>query len=409
MAGTALPAATRVNLSEVFRRSGSAWLQTHRVPLRHLKVIQAITSCRTAVQGGRRQWCRACGYERFVYFSCRNRHCPQCQTLAKETWRQARRRELLPVPYFHPVFTLPHQLNRLALWSERNQRAMFQLLFDATAATLLKFGREELGGQLGFTLVLHTWDQRLRSHLHLHCLIPSGAVADRGSRWVAAGATFLFPVRALSQVYRAKYLEGPEMLWQRRQLDLPPDLSSLDERGQARWLRRLRKYSWVVYAKPPFVGPERLLDYLSRYTHRVAISNNRIQSCTGGQVRFQYRDRRDGDRRKLETIPADEFIGRFLQHVLPNRFTRIRHYGFLATRNKLKSLASIRQLLGAHTPPAEQVPTIQQWLRDTLGIDTSRCPCCGEPLMEDELDRVRDPLLVPTAVASTPPSARAPP
>lgn len=408
MAGAPPPATAQADLADVFRRYGPAWLQAHPVPLRHRKVMQAIATCRTAAQGGRRQWCPACGYERYVYFSCRNRHCPQCQTLAKEAWREARQRELLPVPYFHQVFTLPHQLNQLVLWSERNQRALLKLLFDATAATLLQFGRRELGGQVGFTLVLHTWDQQLRTHLHLHCMIPSGALTDGGSRWIAGGRHFLFSVRALSKVYRAKYLDGLRALLQEGELDLPPDLSSLDDRGRDRWMRRLRKHSWVVYAKAPFAGPEKLLDYLSRYTHRVAISNHRIQSCGNGLVQFSYRDRQDADRRKIQTVSADTFISRFLRHVLPDRFTRIRHYGFLANRNKQQALASIRQQLGVRTPPsAEPSQTLQQWLQDVLGIDPDRCPCCGGPLIEEELPPVDSQLSAAAISVAFP--ARPPP
>ena len=339
MAGKRMPAAVTVDLADVFRRHGDAWLQAHRAPWRYRKVMRAIASCRTAAMGGRRQWC-VCGYERYIYFSCRNRHCPQCQTMAKEAWREARQRDLLPVPYFHQVFTLPHQLNRLVLWSERNQRALLKLLFDATAETLLQFGRRELGGQIGFTLLLHTWDQRLRTHLHLHCMIPSGALTPGRSRWVAGGRQFLFSVRALSKVYRAKYLDGLRTLREGGHLDLPPDLSCLGEREWARWMRRLRRHCWVVYAKPPFAGPKKLVDYLSRYTHRVAISNDRIRGCEDGQVRFSYRDRQDGDRRKVETLSADKFISRFLRHVLPDRFTRGRHYGFLAGRQQNPGIGS---------------------------------------------------------------------
>lgn len=407
MAGVPSPAAAKVDLADVFRQYGPAWLRAHRRPLRYHKVIRAIVSCRTAAQGGRRQWCSTCGYQRYIYFSCRNRHCPQCQTAAKETWREARRHELLPVPYFHQVFTLPHQLHRLVFWSERNQRALLKLLFDATAGTLLEFGRRELGGQIGFTLLLHTWDQRLRAHLHLHCMIPSGALADDGSRWIAGGRHFLFSVRALSKVFRGKYLDGLKALWQEGDLDLPPELSSLDEPEGDRWIRRLRKHSWVVYAKPPFAGPERLLDYLSRYTHRVAISNHRIHSCDDGVVEFSYRDRQDGDRRKRERISADEFITRFLQHVLPNRFTRIRHYGFLASRNKRQALARIRQLLGASPPPSTSEPSaIEQWLQSVLGIATDRCPCCGSPLIEEQMPPLRG---LPTTTLPPPaPTARPP-
>lgn len=385
MAGVSTPVAATVGLGDIFRAYGDAWLEAHRPPGRYWKVVRAIVSCRTAAQGGRRQWCPDCGYQRYVYFSCRNRHCPQCQTQAKEAWREARRRELLPVPYFHQVFTLPHELNRLVLRSERNQRALLKLLFDATAATLLEFGRQELGGQVGFTLVLHTWDQRLRTHLHLHCLIPSGALAAGATRWIAGGSRFLFSVRALSKVYRGKYLAGLQALWEGGKLDLPPNLTADNDRQ--RYLRRLRKHAWVVYSKPPFAGPEKLLDYLSRYTHRVAISNGRIVSCADGQVTFRYRDRSDGDRRKTETLPAAEFIGRFLRHVLPDRFTRIRHYGFLASRNKRQALARIRQLLGAPPPAAPQPLAALQWLQEMLGIDPAACPCCGARLLEEELPR----------------------
>lgn len=405
MTAASTPAAATVGLGDILREYGDAWLEAHRPPTRYWKVVRAIVSCRTAAQGGQRQWCPDCGYQRYVYFSCRNRHCPQCQTQAKEAWREARRRELLPVPYFHQVFTLPHELNRLVLRSERNQRALLKLLFDATAATLLQFGRQELGGKVGFTLVLHTWDQRLRPHLHLHCLIPSGALAEEGTRWVAGGSRFLFSVRALSKVYRGKYLAGFEALWEAGELDLPPELTADNDRR--RYLRRLRKHAWVVYSKPPFAGPQKLLDYLSRYTHRVAISNNRIISCSDGQVTFRYRDRADGDRRKTETLVAEEFIGRFLRHVLPERFTRIRHYGFLASRNKQTALARIRQLLGAPPPPAEQSWTAAQWLQQKLGIDPVACPCCGNRLLEEELSRGGP--AVPTQRSAMPVFVRGPP
>ena len=339
MVGTQVPATANVTLADVFRSAGHQWLQAHRVPRRYLKVMQAIATCRTAAQGGRRLWCD-CGYQRYIFFSCRNRHCPQCQTKAKEEWRQARQRELLSVPYFHQVFTLPHELNRLVWWSERNQRALLKALFDATAQTLLLFGRREFGGQLGFTLVLHTWDQQLRRHLHLHGLMASGALAGGGSRWVAGGSQFLFSVRALSKVYRAKYLDLLEALWQQGALDLPPELVALGEQGRRQWIRKLRKHAWVVYAKKPFAGPQKLLDYLSRYTHRVAISNHRIKSCENGLVEFTYRDRRDGDRQKRRQLRCQEFIGRFLNHVLPDGFTRIRHYGFLCGAQQAKGAGS---------------------------------------------------------------------
>jgi hypothetical protein len=306
--------------------------------------------------------------------------------LAKAAWLEARRQELLPVPYFHNVFTLPHELHGLILWSERNERALLGLLFDAAAGTLLEFGHKELGGKLGFTMVLHTWDQQLRAHFHVHCLLASGALAPGGSHWIAGGSQFLFPVRALSKVYRGKYLEGLRRLLEQQQLDVPPQLAEWATPAACRRsLRRLGKKAWVVYSKPPFCGPGKLLDYLGRYTHRVAIANQRIVSCDHGQVRFHYRDRRDGDRRKTATLPADEFIGRFLQHVLPDGFMRIRHYGFLANCVKQRDLARCRELLGARPPAPPQAGTVAEWMWLLADLDVTRCPHCGGTLCRHEL------------------------
>jgi hypothetical protein len=376
-------------LADVFRRYGEAYLHTHRLTQAQRKAVWAITHCRTAALGGHREWCEACGFERYTYHSCRNRHCPKCQSTATAAWVTARQEELLPVPYFHNVFTLPHELNPLILYSERNQRALLGLLFDATAQTLLEFGRTQLGGKIGFTLVLHTWDQQLRAHFHLHGLIASGALAADGSRWIAGGRQFLFPVHGLSKMFRAKYLDGLAALLEADQLDVPPQLAELaDLQSRRRWLRRWRKKSWVVYSQAPFAGPRKLLDYLGRYTHRVAISNHRILSCEQGEVHYRYRDRRDGDRLKTAVVPAEEFLHRFLQHVLPDRFLRVRHYGLLANRAKQKHLAQCRELLGARQPKADEQPqTAAEWMRVLLGIDINRCPCCGEQLHRELLPR----------------------
>ena len=385
----AAPAETSsCELADLFRLYGEAYQQTHPLTPAQRKAVWAITHCRTAALGGHRQWCPACGFERYTYHSCRNRHCPKCQSTATAAWVAARQEELLPVPYFHNVFTLPHELNGMILYSPRNQRALLGLLFDATAQTLLEFGRTDLGGKVGFTLVLHTWDQQLRAHFHLHCLIASGALADDGSRWIAGGRQFLFPVRGLSKMFRAKYLDGLAELLEADQLDIPPQLAELAQPGsRRRWLRRLRKKPWVVYSQAPFAGPRKLLDYLGSYTHRVAISNHRILACQNGLVRYHYRDRRDGDRLKTDLLPAEEFIHRFLQHVLPDRFLRIRHYGLLANRVKQNHLARCRQLLGARPPvPADDQPsTAADWMRVLLGIDITCCPCCGEELQREVL------------------------
>jgi hypothetical protein len=352
--------------------------------------------------GGHREWCERCGFERFVYHSCRNRHCPKCQTAESAAWVEARRQDLLPVPYFHHVFTLPHELNPLVGWNPRNQRALLKLLFDAAAGTLLAFGRGELGGKIGCTLLLHTWDQQLRPHYHVHALVPSGALSPDGTRWIAGGAKFLFPVHGLSRMFRGKFLDGLRTLFADAALDLPPHLAALgDPAGQRRVLETLRGKEWVVYAQRPFAGPRKLVDYLGRYTHRAAIANHRLLSCDDGLVRFTYRDRRDGDRRKVATLPAEEFIARFLKHVLPERFQRIRHYGLLANRDKQQRLEHCRQLLGDR-PQVENSPTRRtaaDWLQDMLGVDPDRCPCCGDALRREPLD--------PQPIAALPAAGRA--
>jgi len=368
--------------------------------------------------GGHRLWCERCGYQRYVYHSCRNRHCPQCQSTATAAWVQARADELLPVPYFHNVFTLPHELNTLISFSQRNQRALLKLLFDAAGQTLLEFGRGELRGKIGFTLVLHTWDQQLRPHFHVHALIASGALSGDGTRWIAGGSRFLFAVRGLSKMFRGKYLHGLSDLLAGRQLDLPETLAPWDDpAGRRRWLRQLRRKRWVVYSKPPFAGPRKLLDYLGRYTHRVVISNHRILHCRDGQVRFHYRDRRDGDRQKVARLLVEEFLRRFLTHVLPDGFMRIRHYGLLANRGKRDRLGHVRRLLGTPEPASDDPSpqTAADWMRLLLGIDIDLCPACGQFLHRDSLPPTASPfasrieLLLATETPARGPPARAAP
>ena len=389
-------------LAEIFQRYGAAYAAAHRLRPAQRQAAWAIAHCRTAALGGQREWCAECGFERFTYHSCRNRHCPKCQSRATAAWVAARREELLPVPYFHVVFTLPHQLHALLLWNEPNQRGLLDLLFAATSQTLLQFGRRELGGQLGCTLVLHTWDQRLRPHFHLHGLVPSGALSPDGTRWIAGGRKFLFVVEQLSTVFRAQYLEGLERLLETGGLDLPPALAHLALPGPRRaWLRRFRRKPWVVYAKRPFAGPKKLVDYLGRYTHRVAIGNERLVRCADGQVTDRYRDRRDGDRVKLDVLPVEEFLRRFLQHVLPPRFQRVRHFGLLANRGKRGRLAHCRRLLGARPRrrAAAAPATAVEWLRQVLGLDLTRCPQCGGPVSRERLLVWRPP---PTPLAAPP-------
>ncbi len=389
----------RIELADIFTRHGDKYTASHYVSLAKCKVMRAIVDCRTAALGGHRDWCQSCGYQRYLYHSCRNRHCPKCQTLAKSVWLEKRQQELLPVPYFHNVFTLPHELNRLILASERNGRALLSLLFQATAQTLLAFGKNNLGGKVGFTTVLHTWDQQLRPHFHVHCVIAAGALAE--DKWNAAGKNFMFPVRALSKVFRGKYLAGLEQLLDQGKLDVPPHLVELSSaHHQRRWLRALRRKSWNVYSKAPFAGPQKLLDYLGRYTHRVAISNHRLLSCENGQVRFVYRDRADGDRKKTALLPVDTFMGRFLTHVLPARFMRIRHYGFLANRAKKTYLAQCREQLQASVPEPVEPKTVAEWMKELTGVDITRCPHCGDPLESEELTRQPPPELYVPIVAT---------
>ena len=386
----AVPARPAVELADVFRAHGQAYARTHRLTGLQRKVMRAIIQCRTAALGGVRESCPECGYSRYRYHSCRNRHCPKCQSLAKAQWLEDRRQELLPTPYFHNVFTLPHELNGLILYSQRNRRALWGLLFHAASETLLAFGRNRLGGTIGLSLVLHTWDQQLRPHFHVHAVVTGGALSEDGSQWIDAGRKFLFPVRALSKVFRGKYVEGVEELLAENQLDLPPQLAESD--NQRRLVRTLRRKAWVVYSKRPFAGPEKLLDYLGRYTHRVAISNHRIRSLQDGQVKLTYRDRRDGDRRKLMQLPAEEFIDRFLKHVLPKSFMRIRHYGLLANRAKQHRLAVCRRLLDVAPPEPSEPKSPADWLLSWTGEDMTRCPHCGRPeLVSEELPRIFRP------------------
>jgi len=383
-------------LADIVRLYGPAYRRAHRLPLAHLKVLQAIADCRTAALGGHRESCASCGFERYAYNSCRNRHCPKCQSLAKEQWLETRQAELLPVGYFHNVFTLPHQLNALILCHQDNQRAVLNLLFQAAAATLLEFGRHNLGGTLGATLVLHTWDQQLRPHFHLHCLIPGGALSDDGHQWLPGRQRYLFPVRALSKVFRGKFLDGLRQLYDTQQLLLPAAVQAVAALTKPTrfyaLLSALRHQPWVVYSKAPFAGPEKLLRYLGQYTHRVAISNARLLSCADGQVRFHYRDRAAGDVRKTMTLPAAEFLRRFLGHVLPSGFQRIRHYGLLANRSKRDNLARCRQLLGVAAPEPPRKKSLAEWVWLLLGIDVQRCPRCGAGgLQRDLVPPMRQP------------------
>jgi hypothetical protein len=372
-AGSGQPAARGgVELADIFRDYGESYRRTHPLPVSHLKVMQAVERCRTKALGGHLQQCDACGYERPVYNSCRNRHCPKCQSLAKVKWVDKQKSELLPTGYFHLVFTLPHQLNPLILV---NKKLLINILFQSVWQTLAQFARSRLGASLGITAVLHTWDQTLLDHFHLHCLVPAGALSFDRTRWVAACQNFLFPVKALSRVFRAKFLDSVKKN-QSKLLFVGRIAPLADAESFGALLDGLRKKPWVVYAKKPFSSPAHVLDYLGRYTHRVALSNDRICSLQNGKVSFTYRDRTNQNRRKLMTLGAEEFIRRFLLHVIPKGFMRVRHYGFLANHRK-DCLSKCRQLMGLSpaSPPPHQRSTDELMLSLT-GIDIHRCPRC---------------------------------
>ncbi len=325
---------------DTFRDKNRSWLTGL-----HRKVLSAIEQCRTAALGGHKDRCPRCAYQAISYNSCGNRHCPKCQTNARDRWLAARQRELLPVPYVHVVFTLPHQLASLTLY---NKRLMYSLLFRASAATLLEVAADprHLGADIGFLTVLHTWGQNLLAHPHVHCVIPAGGVSPDRRHWVHPRYRFFLPVRVLSRVFRGKFVAGLQHSFRNGERRFPDALQSLaHEKVFRSFLRTLFRHQWVVYAKPPFGGPQHVLHYLARYTHRVAISNHRLVSFADGQVTFRWRDYAHGKKNRLMTLSSEEFLRRFLLHTLPRGFVRIRFFGFLAHRRRAELLPLCRRLL----------------------------------------------------------------
>ena len=360
-------------VADLLRLYGHTCAAASAIPPPHQKVMPDLMVCRTAQLGGHAEQCAQCGFERSADNSCRHRHCPKCQTLAKATWRDARQADLLAVPYFHCVFPLPHNLNPLVL---TNKRALFPLLLRTTSQTLLQCGHHILGGQLDGLLLLHTWDQTRKAHFHVHALVPGGALADQGTRWVPTPPRFLFPVHALRRVLRAKCLDA--LHHRRETLVFTEQTASLETaHGLQRFIDRLYDQAWVVYAKRSLAGPGQGLDSLGRYTHRVAIANHRLIDVHHGQGRFPFRNRRQGHRLETMPLPAHEFIRRFLLPVVPHGLQRLRHIGFLANRCKAQALRQCRQLLHQPAPPRPQNKTRAEWLWQWTGTDVTRCPHCG--------------------------------
>ena len=392
----------KLEVADVFRRYGSAYRQQHAGSLSRgqRRVMSAIELCRSAALGGHLEQCNSCGHQRPAYNSCRNRHCPKCQSLARAQWLEDRQAELLPVEYFHVVFTVPQEIAAIAY---QNKEVVYGILFRATAETLRTIAADpkHLGAEIGFLAVLHTWGQNLLHHPHLHCVVPGGGISPDGKHWVACRPGFFLPVRVLSRLFRRLFLEHLQTAFDTGKLQFFSSLEPLrDPKALAAYLSPLRQTEWVVYAKPPFGGPQQVLNYLGRYTHRVAISNNRLLDIDYGRISFHWKDYRDHDQQKTMTLEASEFIRRFLLHVLPDGFQRIRHYGFLGHRYRQAKLALCRQLLGvvmslSGVVPPQDKPDYRDFYEKLTGKSLRECPLCNRGQM--------------IAIAVLPASDRAPP
>ena len=369
----------KLEVADIFRHHGPAYRAAHadRLGGTERRVMAAIEACRTSTQGGHVERCADCGFSRYAYSSCRNRHCPKCQGLARAEWLEARQAELLPVPYFHVVFTVPAPLADIAF---HNKSAVYGILFRACAEALCNVGadRRYLGAEIGAIAVLHTWGQALHHHLHLHCIVPGGGIAPDQIRWIPCLPGFFLPVRVLSRRFRDGFAQRLRTAFADGELRFPDALANLaDPTAFAAHLIALAEVEWVVYSKPPFAGPEQVLGYLGRYTHRVAIANSRPIGLEDGQVSFSWKDYHQDGKTKLMTLEADEFIRRFLQHTVPDGFHRIRHLGFLANSHRTAKLALCRDMLAA-PPPGD--PSLRRWqdrLRELTWQDVEVCPCCG--------------------------------
>jgi hypothetical protein len=363
-----------LEMADIVRFAGQSFLQRSQrwINWQHQKVLLAITRCRTAALGGHRDRCSDCGHTAVSYNSCRNRHCPKCQGNARQRWLEARERELLPTPYVHVVFTLPRELASLAL---QNKQVIYSLLFQTSAETLLEIARDpqHLGAEIGFFSVLHTWNQRLQHHPHIHCVLAAGGLAPEHSRWISSHRSFFLPIKVLSRVFRGKFVAGLRTAFRLGTLQFHGHLIPLAQpRTFASWLRLLFRHDWVVYAKRPFGSPEHALRYLGNYTHRVAISNHRLVALTDATVTFRWRDSAHGNKKRLMTLPVDEFLRRFLLHLLPRGFVRIRNFGFLANRQRARLLPLCFSLLrSSDSTPAAASPAPDRphspW----------KCPVCG--------------------------------
>jgi hypothetical protein len=337
----------------------------------HRKIVSDLLNCRTARLGGHIERCDTCGAVRITYHSCRNRHCPKCQHMPRERWLAKRKEEILPASYFHVVFTLPHELNTVIL---NNKKVLLNILFAAASKTLLTFGKDKLNGTLGFWAILHTWDQKLNAHFHLHCLVAGGAVSKDKKRWLPVKNDYLFSQEALSRVFRGKFMEKMEHVRKTGAI-------KFTSRAYGDFRNMLYTKNWVVSVREPVKRPELVIEYLARYTHRVAIANSRIKTLENGMVSFNAKNRKK-QRTETITITAVEFIRRFLLHSLPIGFVRIRHYGFLANRNRTENLNAIRDLMNVSDPSEKEVASLEEMMLQLTGIDITVCPCCTKGKMQ---------------------------
>jgi hypothetical protein len=372
-----------IEMADIFAVHGDQYCRNYPISAGQRKVLNLIKVCRTAALGGHLQHCNHCGYEQPAYNSCRNRHCPKCQTMAKEKWLAQRKAELLPCGYYHVVFTLPHEPNPLIL---ANKKKLLGLLFKTAAQVLGCFAMDKkwrLGGKIGLIAVLHTWSQTLMDHFHLHCLVPAGVLSFDQSHWIKARGKYLFKNQSLAKAFKHRYIKGLIGLYEAGELEFAGKTAELACAGAfGKLIHAMRKKNWIVYTKRPFAGPEQVLDYLGRYTHRVAISNNRILSMKDNTVTFAYRDRADKNAPKTMTLAGPEFIRRFLLHVLPDRFVKIRYFGFLAHRNKGRCVQLIRKLIDPCAQPVAKLKeTLFELMLRITGIDITCCPKCGKGKM----------------------------
>jgi hypothetical protein len=373
-----------VEVADILRQYGPDYRKSHQMPCNQLRAMRAIEVCRTATLGGHVDECDRCGHLEISYNSCRNRHCPKCQFLRKEKWIEARAEDLLPIQYFHMVFTIPAELNPLVL---SNQKVMYNLLFQSVSETLMELTNDpkRLGARIGFIGILHTWGQNLMDHPHIHCVVTGGGLSPEEGRWISCRKGFFIPVRVMSALFRGKFLDYLKRHYESGDLVFPGVIGHLKEPYTFETFRKQFYHKkWVVYCKPPFNGIEGVLQYLSRYTHRIAISNHRILKLEDGKVSFLWRDYSDGDKEKIMTLHANEFIRRFLLHVLPDRFVKIRHYGLIANRRRKDNIALCRELLGSCTIVTKDKDTPITWqelLLKVSGVDLTKCPVCQKGTM----------------------------